>query len=98
MAFTQVTREKSKLRLALAGPSGAGKTLSALLMAYGITGDWGKIALIDTEHGRAKFYANRSDFETGNISLSGKCLRHILLTSISKWFRRVLKLSVVMVL
>ena len=41
MAFTQVTREKSKLRLALAGPSGAGKTLSALLMAYGITGDWG---------------------------------------------------------
>ena len=36
MAFTQVTREKSKLRLALAGPSGAGKTLSALLMAYGI--------------------------------------------------------------
>ena len=67
MAFTQVTREKSKLRLALAGPSGAGKTLSALLMAYGITGDWGKIALIDTEHGRAKFYANRSDFETGTF-------------------------------
>lgn len=34
MAFTQVTREKSKLRLALAGPSGAGKTLSAL--TYGL--------------------------------------------------------------
>lgn len=65
MAFTQVTREKAKLRLALAGPSGSGKTLSALFIAYGITGDWGKIALIDTEHGRAKFYANRSDFETG---------------------------------
>ena len=26
-----------------------------------------KIALIDTEHGRAKFYANRSDFETGSF-------------------------------
>lgn len=65
MGFTTVTREKSKLRLALAGPSGSGKTLSALLLAYGITGDWNKIALIDTEHGRAKFYANRSDFETG---------------------------------
>lgn len=65
MAFTKVTREKSKLRLALAGPSGAGKTLSALFLAYGITGDWEKIALIDTEHGRAKFYANRSDFKTG---------------------------------
>lgn len=65
MGFTTVTREKSKLRLALAGPSGSGKTLSALLLAFGITDDWNKIALIDTEHGRAKFYANRSDFETG---------------------------------
>lgn len=65
MAFQKVTREKSKLRLALAGPSGAGKTLSALLLAYGITDDWSKIALIDTEHGRAKFYANRSDLGTG---------------------------------
>lgn len=64
MAFQEVTREKSKLRLALAGPSGAGKTLSALLLAYGITNDWRKIALIDTEHGRAKFYANRSEYGT----------------------------------
>lgn len=67
MSFQKVTREKSKLRLALAGPSGAGKTLSALLLAYGITEDWSKIALIDTEHGRAKFYANRSDFGTGEF-------------------------------
>lgn len=67
MAFQKVTREKSKLRLALVGPSGAGKTLSALLLAYGITDDWSRIALIDTEHGRAKFYANRSDFETGEF-------------------------------
>lgn len=67
MAFQKVTREKSKLRLALAGPSGAGKTLSALLLAYGITNDWSKIALIDTEHGRAKFYANRSDLKTGEF-------------------------------
>ena len=65
MPFTPATREKSKLRLALAGPSGSGKTLSALLLAFGVTGDWSKIALIDTEHGRAKFYANRSDLGTG---------------------------------
>lgn len=67
MPFTEVTREKSKLRLALAGVSGSGKTLSALYIAYGITGDWGKIAMIDTEHGRAKFYANRSDLHTGTF-------------------------------
>jgi hypothetical protein len=67
MGFKKVTRQKSKLRLALAGSSGSGKTLSALYMAYGITGDWEKIALIDTEHGRAKFYADRSDLGTGSF-------------------------------
>ena len=59
--FGEVTREKSKLRMALCGVSGAGKTLSALYIAYGITGDWKKVALIDTEHGRGKFYADRQD-------------------------------------
>ena len=67
MGFEPVKREKSKIRLALVGPSGAGKTLSALFLAYGVTGDWSKIALIDTEHGRAKFYASRSDFNTGEF-------------------------------
>ncbi|MGN1036372.1 MAG: AAA family ATPase [Ruminococcus sp.] len=67
MPYSKVTREKSKLRLALAGSSGSGKTLSALLIAYGITEDWEKIALIDTEHGRARFYANRSDLGTGEF-------------------------------
>ena len=67
MPYSKVTREKSKLRLALAGSSGSGKTLSALLIAYGITENWEKIALIDTEHGRARFYANRSDLGTGEF-------------------------------
>ena len=34
--------------MALTGVSGRGKTLGALYIAYGITGDWGKIAVIDT--------------------------------------------------
>lgn len=63
--FEPVTRAKSKARIALTGPSGSGKTLSALYLAFGITGDWSKVALIDTEHERARFYANRGDFETG---------------------------------
>lgn len=63
--FESVTRKKSKARIALVGPSGAGKTLSALYLAYGIAGDWNKIALIDTEHERARFYAERSDLGTG---------------------------------
>lgn len=65
--FEKVTRAKSKARIALTGPSGAGKTLSALYLAYGIAGDWGRVALIDTEHGRARFYANRDDLQTGEF-------------------------------
>ena len=50
--------------MALQGVSGGGKTLSALYIAYGMTGDWGKVALIDTEHERAREYANRSELPT----------------------------------
>lgn len=67
MLFSEATRERAKLRLALTGVSGAGKTLSALYIAYGITGDWSKIAVIDSEHGRAKFYADRQDLGTGKF-------------------------------
>ena len=63
--FTPVTRKKSKLRAAITGTSGSGKTLGALYIAYGLTGEWSKIALIDTEHERARFYADRSDLGTG---------------------------------
>ena len=70
MAFEKVTRQRAKLRMALTGVSGAGKTLGALYIAYGITNDWGKIALIDTEHERARFYANRSDLGTGEFLYS----------------------------
>lgn len=63
--FEKVTRAKSKARIAITGPSGAGKTLSALYLAFGLTGDWDRVALIDTEHERGRFYANREDFHTG---------------------------------
>lgn len=65
--FEPATRKKSKARIAMVGPSGAGKTLSALFLAYGITGDWSKIALIDTEHERGRFYAERSEYNIGQF-------------------------------
>jgi hypothetical protein len=51
-------RHQVKLRLGLSGASGFGKTYSALLLAYGITNDWSKIAIIDTENGSASLYSN----------------------------------------
>lgn len=37
-------------------------TYSSLLIAHGITGDWSKIALIDTENGSGDLYENLGDY------------------------------------
>ena len=65
--FTKAKRERAKLKICLMGSSGSGKTLSALYLGYGMTGDWSKIAVIDSERGRALMYANRSDLGTGEF-------------------------------
>lgn len=54
----QAERSKVPLWIALAGPSGGGKTLSALRLATGIVRVFGgKIAVIDSEAERARHYA-----------------------------------------
>lgn len=65
--FTKAKRERAKLRICMMGASGGGKTLSSLYLAYGMTQDWSKIAVIDSERGRALMYANRSDLGTGEF-------------------------------
>lgn len=62
--FKKATKEQSKLRLALFGVSGGGKTYSALRLAKGLGG---KVALIDTEHGSASKYSDRFDFDVCNL-------------------------------
>ena len=51
------SKRRAKMKMALEGPSGSGKTYSSLLLAYGITKDWTKIAVIDSENGSADLYA-----------------------------------------
>jgi len=58
MNLQQAKRHQVKLRLGLSGASGFGKSYSALLLAYGITDDWSKIAIIDTENGSASLYSH----------------------------------------
>lgn len=55
--ITDAKREAVPPLIALWGMSGSGKTLSALYLARGIVGPQGCIAVLDTENGRAKFYA-----------------------------------------
>jgi DNA polymerase III delta prime subunit len=58
--FKKATRRQTKLRLMLEGASGSGKTTAALRIAR----TFGKTALIDTEGGRASYYADEFDFDT----------------------------------
>lgn len=58
--IAKAVRENVKLKIGMTGPSGAGKTYSALQLAYGITGDWSKIAVADTENRSALYYADLS--------------------------------------
>lgn len=60
MEIRKAERKKAKLRLGIAAPSGAGKTFSALMLAFGLGG---KVGLIDTEHGSGDLYAHLGDYD-----------------------------------
>lgn len=63
-AFRPAQREQVPLLIGLVGPSGGGKTYSALRLAKGIQSvAGGKIAVIDTEARRALHYAGRFQFD-----------------------------------
>ncbi|TNY35086.1 ATP-binding protein [Thermomonospora catenispora] len=59
--FVPATKEKAKARIALTGPTGSGKTYTALITAR-VLGE--RIALIDTERGSASKYADEFAFQT----------------------------------
>ena len=64
MELKKAQRKKVKLKIGFSGASGFGKTYSALLMAYGVTGDWSKIAVIDSENASADLYSDLGDYNT----------------------------------
>lgn len=68
MKLQKASRKQVKLRLGLSGASGFGKTYSGLLLAHGITNDWSKIAVIDTENESASLYAHLGEYNTICIS------------------------------
>lgn len=68
MKLTKATRQQVKLRMGLSGASGFGKTYSALLLAYGMTNDWQKIAVIDTENNSASLYSDLGDYNVLSLS------------------------------
>jgi hypothetical protein len=64
MELRQSERQQAKIKIALQGVSGAGKTYSSLLMAKGlVNGDLSKVAVIDTENGSADLYAHLGSYK-----------------------------------
>ena len=67
--FQKAKKEKIYLKVLLAGASGSGKSYSALKLATGIANKMGgRIAAIDTEAGRIRYYANEFDFDDLQLS------------------------------
>jgi len=59
----KASRKHRYLKIGIGGISGSGKTLGALKMAYGITGDWEKIVIIDSENNSADLYAHLGPYD-----------------------------------
>lgn len=58
LEFRKAVRRAVPMLISVSGTSGSGKTFSALLMASGLAGPSGRVAMIDTENGRGEMYAD----------------------------------------
>lgn len=61
--FKKAERKSVKVKIAVTGPAGSGKTLSSLFLAQGLAVN-NKIALLDTENESASLYSDKVAFDT----------------------------------
>lgn len=78
LKLRQATRERLKARVGISGYSGSGKSVSSLLIGYGLCGDWTKIAVIDSEERRGDLYVN--------VTIAGMQIGHYNVVTLSKPF------------
>lgn len=63
MELRKSERKQAKIKMALQGSSGSGKSLSSLLLAKGLSNNnLDKVAVIDTENGSADLYAHIGNY------------------------------------
>lgn len=65
--FRPAVRENVPLLIGLAGGTGSGKTYSAMTIAKGLANGQ-RFAVIDTENGRAKHYADEFQFDVADLA------------------------------
>ena len=63
----KASRQQARLKIGLAGPSGFGKTYSALLLARGLATSWEKVYVIDSENSSSEIYANEGVIGEFNV-------------------------------
>lgn len=68
MKLHQARRTNVKIKLGIQGVAGSGKTKSALLISYGLVGDWTKIAVVDTENKSSELYSNLGPFNVLSLT------------------------------
>jgi hypothetical protein len=64
--FVKAEKSQAKLRLAIDGPTGSGKTFTALIAAT-VMATGGKIAVIDTERRSSALYADKFSFDAAYL-------------------------------
>ena len=62
MQLRKSERKRAKIKMALQGASGTGKTYNSILIAKGLTNNLSKVAVIDTENGSADLYAHLGSY------------------------------------
>jgi archaellum biogenesis ATPase FlaH len=67
MELKKTNRSSARIRVALQGTSGSGKSYSSLLLAYGLCKDWKKIAVIDSEHQSSTLYSHLGEYNVLNL-------------------------------
>lgn len=68
MILRNAERQQAKIKLAVQGPAGSGKTYSSILIAKGLVNGLSKVCVIDTENGSADLYAHLGDFKVITLS------------------------------
>lgn len=63
MKLQTAQRKRAKIKMGLQGPSGSGKSFSALQIAKGLCSNWESVAVIDTENGSSELYSHLGPYQ-----------------------------------